>query len=136
MPSVLASQFSRSLYNRPPSLTVSPGVEVRMRVNHVSHRWSTTLVAFGVVLATSTPARMQERPASNADELRNELAPRLASTSDSEVIALMIAADDSPLEEAAAGALERIEGAAAVVGLADGKLFAFRDAYGFRPLHS
>ena len=46
----------------------------------------------------------------------------------------MIAADDRPLEEAAAGALERIEGAAAVVGLADGKLFAFRDAFGFRPL--
>ena len=70
----------------------------------------------------------------NADELRGELGPRLGSTSDSEVIAAMIAADDRPLEEAAAGALERIEGAAAVVGLADGKLFAFRDAFGFRPL--
>jgi amidophosphoribosyltransferase len=70
----------------------------------------------------------------NADELRGELGPRLGSSSDSEVIAAMIAADDRPLEEAAAGALERIEGAAAVVGLADGKLFAFRDAFGFRPL--
>ena len=64
----------------------------------------------------------------NADALRDELAPRLGSTSDSEVIAAMIAADDRPLEEAAAAALERIEGAAAVVGLADGKLFAFRDS--------
>jgi amidophosphoribosyltransferase len=70
----------------------------------------------------------------NADELRDELAPRLGSTSDSEVIAAMIAADERPLEEAAAGALQRIDGAAAVVGLADGKLFAFRDAFGFRPL--
>jgi amidophosphoribosyltransferase len=70
----------------------------------------------------------------NADELREELAPRLGSTSDSEVIAAMIGADERPLAEAVAGALERIEGAAAVVGLADGKLFAFRDAFGFRPL--
>jgi amidophosphoribosyltransferase len=70
----------------------------------------------------------------NADALRDELAPRLASTSDSEVIAAMIAADERPLEEAVAGALRRIAGAAAVVGLADGKLFAFRDAHGFRPL--
>jgi amidophosphoribosyltransferase len=70
----------------------------------------------------------------NADELRDELAPRLGSSSDSEVIAAMIGADDRPLDEAVAGALERIEGAAAVVGLADGKLFAFRDSFGFRPL--
>jgi amidophosphoribosyltransferase len=70
----------------------------------------------------------------NADELRDELAPRLGSTSDSEVIAAMIAADKRPLDQAAAGALERIDGAAAVVGLADGELFAFRDAFGFRPL--
>ena len=30
--------------------------------------------------------------------------------------------------------MERLEGAATVVGLADGKLFAFRDPHGFRPL--
>ncbi len=36
--------------------------------------------------------------------------------------------------EAISGALERLEGAATVVGLAEGKLFAFRDAFGFRPL--
>jgi amidophosphoribosyltransferase len=70
----------------------------------------------------------------NADELRDELAPRLGSTSDSEVIAAMIGADERPLDEAVAGALERIDGAAAVVGLAEGKLFAFRDSFGFRPL--
>src|SRR5882757_9519905 len=33
----------------------------------------------------------------NADALREELSPRLASTSDSEVIAAMIAADERPL---------------------------------------
>src|SRR5215469_6890225 len=48
----------------------------------------------------------------NADELREELSPRLKSTSDSEVIAAAIACDERPLEEAAAAALERLEGAA------------------------
>jgi amidophosphoribosyltransferase len=70
----------------------------------------------------------------NADALRDELEGRLGSSSDSEMIAAMIAAEDAPLDEAVASALERIEGAATVVGLADGKLFAFRDAHGFRPL--
>ena len=70
----------------------------------------------------------------NADELRRELAPRLASTSDSEVIAAMISSDPRPLEQAVAAAMSRFEGAASVVGLADGRLFAFRDPYGFRPL--
>ena len=50
------------------------------------------------------------------------------------MIAALIAADERPLDEAVAAALERIEGAAAVVGLAEGRLFAFRDPYGFRPL--
>ncbi len=70
----------------------------------------------------------------NADELRGELPGRLGSTSDSEVIAALIAGDERPLDQAVAAALERIEGAAAVVGLAEGRLFAFRDPFGFRPL--
>jgi amidophosphoribosyltransferase len=70
----------------------------------------------------------------NADALREEMAARLGSSSDSEVIAAMISCDDRPLEEAVAGAMGRVEGAATVVGLADGQLFAFRDAHGFRPL--
>jgi amidophosphoribosyltransferase len=70
----------------------------------------------------------------NADVLREELAARLGSTSDSEVIAAMISGDERPLEEAIAGAMQRIQGAATVVGMAEGKLFAFRDAHGFRPL--
>jgi amidophosphoribosyltransferase len=55
-------------------------------------------------------------------------------TSDSEVIAALIADDERPLEDAIVAAMARIEGAATVVGLADGKLFAFRDRHGFRPL--
>jgi amidophosphoribosyltransferase len=70
----------------------------------------------------------------NADELRASLGKPLASSSDSEVIAALIADDERPLEEAAAAAMARLEGAASVVGIADGKLFAFRDAHGFRPL--
>jgi amidophosphoribosyltransferase len=70
----------------------------------------------------------------NADELRASIGKQLASTSDSEVIAALIADDERPLEDAVAAAMARLEGAATVVGLADGKLFAFRDAHGFRPL--
>jgi amidophosphoribosyltransferase len=70
----------------------------------------------------------------NADALRQQLTPRLASTSDSEVIAAMISCNPEPLPVALAEALARIEGAATVVGLAEGRLFAFRDGHGFRPL--
>jgi amidophosphoribosyltransferase len=70
----------------------------------------------------------------NAAALRDELRKPLASSSDSEVIAALIADDDAPLEDAIANAMSRIEGAASVVGLADETLFAFRDAHGFRPL--
>jgi amidophosphoribosyltransferase len=70
----------------------------------------------------------------NAAALRDEIGKPLASSSDSEVIAALIADDDAPLEEAVATAMGRLEGAASVVGLADETLFAFRDAHGFRPL--
>jgi amidophosphoribosyltransferase len=70
----------------------------------------------------------------NVERLRAAAGARLGSTSDSEVIAALIANDERPLEEAVASAMVLIEGAASVVGLADGKLFAFRDAHGFRPL--
>jgi amidophosphoribosyltransferase len=70
----------------------------------------------------------------NADDLRARIGKPLASTSDSEVIAALIADDERPLEDAAAAAMTQLEGAATVVGIADGKLFAFRDAHGFRPL--
>src|SRR5205807_247634 len=61
-------------------------------------------------------------------------AGKLASTSDSEVIAVLLADDDQPLADALASTMARLEGAASVVGLSEGKLFAFRDRHGFRPL--
>src|SRR5437899_662462 len=70
----------------------------------------------------------------NAEALRQQVGKPLASTSDSEVIAALIADDERPLDEAIVATMARLEGAATVVGLADGKLFAFRDAFGFRPL--
>ena len=70
----------------------------------------------------------------NPEELRDRVGKSLASSSDSEVIAALIADDERPLEEAVAATMGLLEGAATVVGLADGKLFAFRDSFGFRPL--
>jgi amidophosphoribosyltransferase len=70
----------------------------------------------------------------NAAALRDEIGKPLGSSSDSEVIAALIADDDAPLEDAVANTMHRLEGAASVVGLADDTLFAFRDAHGFRPL--
>jgi len=70
----------------------------------------------------------------NADALRAEVGVRLGSSSDSEVIAALIANDERPLADAIAATMARLEGAATVVGLADGTLFGFRDAHGFRPL--
>ena len=70
----------------------------------------------------------------NAAALRTETGKTLASSSDSEVIAALIADDERPLEEAIVAAMAKLEGAATVVGLADETLFAFRDAHGFRPL--
>jgi amidophosphoribosyltransferase len=70
----------------------------------------------------------------NATALRAAAGKTLASSSDSEVIAALIADHEGTLEEAVAASMARLEGAATVVGLADGKLFAFREAHGFRPL--
>src|SRR5262249_7222048 len=73
----------------------------------------------------------------NASELREELAgsgTRLSSTSDSELVAALIANDEQPLAEAVAGAMGRLEGAYSITALSDGKLLAFRDPRGFRPL--
>jgi amidophosphoribosyltransferase len=73
----------------------------------------------------------------NASELREELASAgvaLRTTSDTEVIAALIANDDSPIEQAAANTIERLEGAFSVTALSEGKLLGFRDPLGFRPL--
>ena len=71
----------------------------------------------------------------NAKALRDELAAdgvSLSTTSDTEVIAALIANDPAPLQEAIASAMGRLEGAFTIVALAEGKLVGFRDAYGFR----
>jgi amidophosphoribosyltransferase len=73
----------------------------------------------------------------NASELRDELAAEgisLSTTSDTELIAALIANDPAPLEDAVANAMARLEGAFSVVALSEGKLIGFRDAHGFRPL--
>src|SRR2546421_4027523 len=73
----------------------------------------------------------------NAAELRAELAAeglRLRSSSDTEVIAALVAGEEAPLEDAVAAAMTRLEGAYSVVALSEGKLVAFRDPHGFRPL--
>jgi amidophosphoribosyltransferase len=70
----------------------------------------------------------------NAAALREEVGVQLGSTSDSEVVAALIANDERPLVDAVAATMARLAGAATVVGLAEGRLFAFRDRHGFRPL--
>ncbi len=73
----------------------------------------------------------------NAGELREELRAEgvaLGSSSDTEVVAALIAADPAPLADAVAAAMARLEGAYSVVALSEGSLVAFRDPHGFRPL--
>jgi len=73
----------------------------------------------------------------NVDELRDQLRTagvKLGTTSDSELIAALLANDEAPLAEAAASAMRRLDGAYSIVVLSEGKLVAFRDAHGFRPL--
>jgi amidophosphoribosyltransferase len=73
----------------------------------------------------------------NANALRDELrgaGVTLQSSSDSEVIAALIANDEAPLDQAVANAMPRLEGAYSIVALSEGTLVAFRDPHGFRPL--
>ena len=64
----------------------------------------------------------------NAHELRDELTAAgvtLRATSDSEVIAALIANDERPLDDAVADAMARLDGAYSVVALSQGTLLAF-----------
>src|SRR5207245_10126389 len=73
----------------------------------------------------------------NESALREQLTREgvtLRATSDSEVIAALIANDEAPLEDAVANTMRRLEGAYSTVALSEGTLIAFRDPHGFRPL--
>src|SRR5688500_17087840 len=73
----------------------------------------------------------------NTTPLRDALAAdgiALGATSDTEVIAALVANDPAPLPVAAAKAMSKLEGAYSVVALAEGKLIGFRDPHGIRPL--
>ncbi|MFL5914775.1 MAG: amidophosphoribosyltransferase [Gaiellaceae bacterium] len=73
----------------------------------------------------------------NVREVRDglrESGVSLGTTSDSELIAALVANNSAPLEEAVASAMRSLEGAYSVVALTEGRLLAFRDAHGFRPL--
>jgi amidophosphoribosyltransferase len=73
----------------------------------------------------------------NVEELRAELEGggiHLASGSDTEVIAALVGRDPSPLPEAVANTMRRLEGAYSVTALAEDTLVSFRDPLGFRPL--
>src|SRR5213594_5247025 len=73
----------------------------------------------------------------NAAELRaelDELGHSSATTADTEVIAALIGNDPAPLPDAVANAMRKLDGAFSVVALSEGKLIAFRDPRGMRPL--
>jgi amidophosphoribosyltransferase len=73
----------------------------------------------------------------NAAQLREELAAqghKPTTTADTEVIATLIANDHAPLGDAVAAAMNKLDGAFSVVALSEGKLIAFRDPRGMRPL--
>jgi amidophosphoribosyltransferase len=73
----------------------------------------------------------------NTAALRQELASRgvrLDSTSDTEVIAALVANEERPLAQAVAATMPRLEGAFSTVLLSEGKLVGFRDPDGIRPL--
>jgi amidophosphoribosyltransferase len=73
----------------------------------------------------------------NAETLREELRAEgvhPASTSDTELIAALLARDPGSIPDAVARTMERLEGAYSVVAIAEEELVAFRDPHGIRPL--
>jgi amidophosphoribosyltransferase len=74
----------------------------------------------------------------NAVELHEELSARgvsFSSTSDSEIIAAMIATQEAErIEDAIAEVLPRLRGAFSIVAMTKDRVVAFRDPHGLRPL--
>jgi amidophosphoribosyltransferase len=118
------------------------GLQGQVAIGHTrysttgSSQWSNAqpLVQHGT---TRTVAMGHNGNLVNATALRDELRESgvtLRATSDSEVIAALIANDEAPLLDAVAHAMQRLDGAYSIVALSEGKLVAFRDPHGFRPL--
>lgn len=87
--------------------------------------------------STRTVALGHNGNLTNTNELRDELTSlgtRLSSTTDTEVIAALVARDERPLADAVRGTMAKIEGAFSAVLLSEGKLIGFRDPNGIRPL--
>ncbi|HWN21462.1 MAG TPA: amidophosphoribosyltransferase [Gaiellaceae bacterium] len=87
--------------------------------------------------ATRTVALGHNGNLTNTSDLRSALEVdriALGATSDTEVIAALIAHDDAPLSVAVAQTMAKLEGAYSVVALTEGKLVGFRDPHGIRPL--
>jgi amidophosphoribosyltransferase len=73
----------------------------------------------------------------NATALREELRTvgvHPSSTSDSELIAALLASTPAPLEQALAETMAKLDGAFSCVAITEGQVVAFRDPRGFRPL--
>jgi amidophosphoribosyltransferase len=73
----------------------------------------------------------------NTDELRVQVersGARLRATTDSEIIAALMAAEEGSLLDAACAVMPRLRGAYSIVALSGRELVAFRDAHGVRPL--
>jgi amidophosphoribosyltransferase len=73
----------------------------------------------------------------NVEQLRAELAERhlpLRTSSDTEIIAALLANESGELEQAVAKTMRRLVGAYSIIAIAEGKLLAFVGPQGFRPL--
>ena len=118
------------------------GPPARIAIGHTRYsttggaRWSNTqpLVVHG---AARTVALGHNGNLVDLGSLREELLAdgvTLATSSDTEVIAALLARDESPIPVAVAQTMSRLAGAYSVVAIADGALVAFRDPLGIRPL--
>jgi len=73
----------------------------------------------------------------NTDELRRDLVAsgaELLATTDSELIAALLAQAGGSLLDAACAVMPRLRGAFSAVAISEGEVVAFRDAHGVRPL--
>ena len=119
------------------------GLRGQVAIGHT--RYSTTGSSRMVERAAARPARAARARSRSGTTATSSTRRRCATscatsgvtlraTSDSEVIAALIANDEAPLDEAVANAMRKLDGAYSIVALSEGKLVAFRDPHGFRPL--